>query len=328
MPRPAIAGLAGLLLLVLAACGADSTPTPGPATAAPAAGAPPIRGTKLVAAGDIACPPGRSPSSTGCRQGDTAELVRRLKPDAVAALGDLQYDRGELANFRRSYGPTWGRLRSRTRPAPGNHEWATPGGAGYFDYGGARAGTRGRGWYSYELGSWHVVVLNSNCAFVGCDAGSAQERWLRADLARHPARCTLAYWHHPRFSSGLHGSDPSVAPLWQALQNAGADVVLSGHDHSYERFGPQTADGRASPRGMVQFVVGTGGVSNYPIIRTRPNSRVNRAFVFGVLELTLGDGRYSWRFVGVPGIAFTDRGTGRCRRTPAGPAPPSASDPR
>ena len=157
-----------------------------------------------------------------------------------------------------------------------------------------------------------MVVLNSNCSVVGCRAGGAQERWLRADLGRHPAACTLAYWHHPRFSSGLHGNDSSVAPLWRTLERAGADVVLSGHDHSYERFGPQTAAGRASAKGIVEFVVGTGGRNNYPIFRAKPHSRVRRSFVFGVLELTLGDGEYAWRFAPVAGLSFRDSGVARC----------------
>jgi 3',5'-cyclic AMP phosphodiesterase CpdA len=315
MTRRAATALSTALLLALAACGDEGTQGDGsrPAAAAPPPRAAGVTGPTLVAAGDIACPPGLSATRTRCRQAATADVIERLDPDVVAPLGDLQYDKGELANFRRVYAPAWGRFRARSRPAAGNHEYATPGAAGYFSYFGARAGARGRGWYSYDLGDWHVVVLNSNCSKVGCRAGSAQERWLRADLARHRADCTLAYWHHPRFSSGLHGNDATVIPLWRALERAGADVVLSGHDHSYERFGPQTATGRASHSGMVQFVAGTGGVNNYPVVRRRPNSRVRRSFVFGVLELTLGDGAYGWRFVGVPGLTFADRGSARCR---------------
>lgn len=310
-----VAATLAALLAGATACGDGSArgesggQTP-PTTTQPAAR---VTGPTIAAAGDIACPPGLRPTRSRCRQADTAGVIGRLAPDVVAALGDLQYDKGELSNFRRAYGPTWGRFRSRTRPAAGNHEYATPGGAGYFAYWGARAGSRGRGWYSYDLGGWHVVVLNSNCSKVGCARGSAQERWLRADLKANPAQCTLAYWHHPRFSSGLHGNDPSVTPLWRALDAAGADVVLSGHDHSYERFGPQSSTGRTDPAGMVEFVVGTGGVNNYPIVRRRPNSRVRRSFVFGVLELTLGDGEYGWRFVSVPGLTFTDRGSANCR---------------
>ncbi len=301
------------LAFALAACGGGATQGSTPAAAAPprAAG---VTGPTLVAAGDIACAPGLQRTATSCRHAETADVIGRLDPDVVAPLGDLQYEKGELANFRRSYGPTWGRFKSRTRPAVGNHEWVTPGAPGYFDYFGRRAGPRGRGWYSYDLGAWHVVVLNSNCSKVGCGPRSAQGRWLRADLARHPAPCTLAYMHHPRFSSGLHGDDPTIAPLWRTLERAGADVILGGHDHSYERFGRQTASGRASSRaGMVQFVVGTGGVNNYPIVRRKPNSRVRRSFVFGVLELTLGPRAYGWRFVSVPGLTFTDRGSARCR---------------
>jgi acid phosphatase type 7 len=308
---------AGLALLAGAgACGSEdgeatfSMPTPSP----PAREAQ-LEGPTIAAAGDIACPRGLRRTTTRCRQGDTANVIRRLDPDVVAPLGDIQYNRGTSREYRTgSFAPTWGRFRSRSRPAIGNHEYGSGGGtAGYRGYWGARAGPAGRYWYSYDLGSWHVVVLNSNCRFVGCRAGGAQERWLRADLARHQTECTLAYWHHPRFSSGLHGSDPTVAPLWRTLERAGADVVLSGHDHSYERFGPQTSTGRASRNGMVQFVAGTGGVNNYPIIRRRPNSRVRRAFVFGVLELTLGEGSYAWRFVPVPGLTFSDRGVAQCR---------------
>jgi Calcineurin-like phosphoesterase len=308
---------AGLALLASApGCGSEdggaTFSAPEPAPPGRAAG---VEGPTLAAAGDIACPRGLGRNATRCRSGDTARVIERLDPDVVAALGDIQYDRGTRQEYRTgAFDPTWGRFKSRIRPAAGNHEYGAGGStAGYRAYFGARGGPFGRYWYSYDLGGWHVVVLNSNCRFVGCRTGGAQERWLRADLARNQAECTLAYWHHPRFSSGLHGSDPTVAPLWRTLERAGADVVLSAHDHSYERFGPQTSTGRASREGMVQFVVGTGGVNNYPIIRARPNSRLRRSFVFGVLELTLGEGAYSWRFVPVPGLTFTDRGSGRCR---------------
>jgi hypothetical protein len=306
--------IAAVCVLLLAAGGCGTSGSQTPATVTPPAASSGVRGPTLVAAGDIACPPGEATTSTTCRQGETAALIDRLAPAVVAAAGDLQYPGGELDNFRLAYGPSWGRFRARTRPAPGNHEWVTPGGAGYFAYFGSRAGSPGRGWYSYDVGTWHVVVLNSNCAEVGCAPGSAQERWLRTDLARHRSDCTLAYWHHPRFSSGPHGNEDAVAPLWRALERAGADLVLSGHDHSYERFRAQTSTGRASPNGMVEFVVGTGGVSNYGFLLPRPNSLVRRSPAFGVLQLTLGKGAYAWRFVSVPGISFfRDSGTGRCR---------------
>ncbi|HEX4805710.1 MAG TPA: metallophosphoesterase [Conexibacter sp.] len=305
----AAAGCGGGAGAATARDGAPPRATTTARTAAPA----PVRGPALVAAGDIACPAGMAPGRFACRQADTAALVARLRPDAVAALGDLQYERGSLADFRASFDRTWGRFGRLLHPAAGNHEYGTPGAAGYFaTFPSGRAGRPGEGWYAYALGSWHVVVLNANCDIVGCGAGSPQQRWLAADLAAHRARCTLAYWHQPRFSSGLHGSDAALAPLWRTLQQAGADVVLSGHDHDYERFAPQDADGRLDRRhGVVQFVVGGGGRSLYPIPRAAPNSRA-RASTFGVLRLTLGRGAYAWRFVGAAGGRFHDAGAARC----------------
>jgi acid phosphatase type 7 len=312
---PLVAAVLTLAGLVAAGCGSRSSTASSASAAVPP---PPARtakvtGPTLVAAGDIACPMGMRPTSTQCRQSATAQVIGRLAPDVVAPLGDLQYDRGSFADWRNGgYRRSWGTYKSRTRPAVGNHEFATGSSAAYAAYWGARAGKRPNYWYSYNLGTWHVVVLNANCTIVGCDNGSAQQRWLKADLAAHPAQCTLAYWHQPRFSSGLHGDDPKTAPLWATLQRAGADVVLSGHDHSYERFGPQTSTGKASPEGIVEFVVGTGGRNNYPIFRAKPNSIVRRSFVFGVLQLTLGDGEYAWRFVPVSGLTFSDRGSASC----------------
>ncbi|MDQ1373903.1 MAG: hypothetical protein QOJ09_1241, partial [Actinomycetota bacterium] len=231
----------------------------------------------------------------------------------VATLGDTVYETGTPAEFARCYAPAWGPFKDRTRPAPGNHDYATPHGAGYHAYFGAAAGTPGRGWYSYELGGWHVAVLNSNCGAVGCGAGSAQERWLRADLAAHPVRCTLAYWHHPRFSSGLHGSDVDVAPLYQALYDAGADVILAGHDHDYERFTPLDPKGVVDgARGIRTFVVGTGGRSHYPFPGALPGSEVRRGDTFGVLVLTLEASSYRWEFVPASGRDGADAGTGVC----------------
>jgi hypothetical protein len=197
----------------------------------------------------------------------------------------------------------------------GNHEYGTPGATAYFDYFGPAAGERGKGYYSYDLGTWHLVVLNSNCRPVGgCGPGSPQERWLRADLAKHHARCTLAYWHHPRFSSGWHGSDPSYQAFWQALSEHDADVVLVGHDHDYERFAPQTASGAVdSRRGIREFVVGTGGGSyrEFPS-RAAANSEIRNDKTFGVLRLVLGPSEYSWRFIPEAGKTFTDSGTASC----------------
>jgi hypothetical protein len=265
---------------------------PGPAT--------------LVAAGDVA-----SCASNGDEQ--TAALVARI-PGTVAVLGDSVYDLGTPAEFAACYEPTWGRFKARTRPAVGNHEYGTPGATGYFAYFGRRAGHPERGYYAYRLGSWRVIVLNSNCAHVGgCGSGSPQLRWLRAELAARRSRCTLAYWHHARFSSGPHGNDPTVAPFWTALYVARADLVLVGHDHHYERFAPLNPAGRLDRAGgLRQFVVGTGGRSLRPVVRRTPGSEVRESQTFGVLRLTLRAGSYAWRFVPVAGARFTDSGSGRC----------------
>jgi hypothetical protein len=268
----------------------------------------------LVAAGDIACTPGNSPStSSTCQAGATAQTAEGLHPDAVAALGDLQYEAGELSGFEQSYGPTWGRLRAITYPAVGNHDFLSDLGTGYFSYfAGRPVGEKAQGWYSYDLGAWHVVVLNSNCSVVGCGTGSPQLRFLESDLARHRATCTLAYWHHPRFSSGLHGDDASVDPIWRALVAANGDVALSGHDHDYERFQPLDANGAADPAaGTREFVVGTGGRSLYPFAGAKATSEV-RKVTFGVLELTLKPTGYHWRYVALAGSNFTDEGDGTC----------------
>ena len=275
--------------------------TPG-ALAGPGTGAPPV----LLAAGDIA-----SCDSPGAEA--TAALLDGL-PGTIAALGDTAYDAGTAAEFARCYAPSWGRHKGRTRPAPGNHEYETPGAAAYFAYFGAAAGEAGTGYYSYDLGGWHLVALNSNCAQAGgCQAGSPQERWLRADLAAHPTACALAYWHHPRFSSGPHGGDGALEPLWQALYEAGAEVVLVGHDHLYERFAPQDPRGGADPaRGIRQFTVGTGGKSHSRVVRNAANSEVANSDTFGVLRLTLRPAGYAWEFVPVAGGRFTDAGAGAC----------------
>lgn len=262
----------------------------------------------LIAAGDIA-----SCSSKGDEA--VARVVARLS-GIVAVLGDAVYEVGSREEFQKCYAPTWGRFRARTRPAPGNHEYKTPNAAGYFGYFGRVAGRPGQGWYSYRLGSWHVVVLNSNCAAVGgCDASSPQGRWLRSDLRVHRAVCTLAYWHHPRFSSGTeHGSDQRVAPFWQLLYRAGADVVLSGHEHNYERFAPQSPAGRLDRRrGIRQFVVGTGGKSHYPLGPPIANSKVRNDVTFGVLRLDLRRRGYAWKFIPADPGGFTDSGSAACR---------------
>jgi hypothetical protein len=232
----------------------------------------------------------------------------------VLALGDNVYEAGTGQEFMHCYQPTWGRSKARTHPVPGNHEYETPGARGYFTYFGAAAGEPTKGYYSYDLGDWHIVALNSNCDEIGgCQAGSAQEQWLRADLAAHPTTCVLAYWHHPRFSSGLSGSTLAMRPIWQALYEAGADVVLSGHDHDYERFAPQDADGRRDPvRGIREFVVGTGGKSHYSIEIPIANSEVHNDTAFGILKLVLHPASYAWTFIPEAGQTFTDVGNDAC----------------
>jgi hypothetical protein len=231
----------------------------------------------------------------------------------VLALGDLQYEDASYARFRTSYDRSWGRVKAITRPVPGNHEYATRNAAGYFAYFGRAAGTPARSYYSFDVGSWHLVALDSNCSQVeGCEAGSRQEQWLRSDLTRNPARCTLAYWHHPRFSSGRHGTDRTYDAFWRALSEAGADLVLVAHDHGYERFAPLSAAGTRDPTGGIrEFVVGTGGKGLRGFPRVQPHSEVRDHSTFGILELTLGDGAYAWRFRPAVG-AFTDSGSARC----------------
>ncbi len=273
----------------------------------------------VVAAGDIACDPadasfnGGNGTATACRMKATSDLALALDPDAVLLLGDNQYEDGALAKYQASYDPTWGRLKAVTRPAPGNHDYGTTGAAGYFSYFGAAAGDPAKGYYSFDLGGWHLIALNSNCAPVGgCGPGSPQEQWLAADLAAHPGVCTLAYWHHPRFSSGPHGNDVTFQAFWTDLHAAGADLILNGHDHVYERFAPQDPAGAADPaQGLRQITVGTGGRNHtgFPLIRA--NSEVRNAAAFGVLKLTLHPSGYTWQFVTEEGVV-ADAGAGLC----------------
>jgi hemolysin type calcium-binding protein len=265
---------------------------------------------------------------TRCHQNSTAGL---LPPNAsaVLALGDNQYCCGALAQFETSYGPSWGRAKAITHPVPGTREYATPDAAGYFDYfngAGAAfgaAGQRGLGYYSFDVGSWHLIALNTNCSKVSCAADSAQEKWLRADLAAHPSACTLAYSYLPRFSSGKPGGSLSVKPLWTALYQAGAEVVLSAHSKHYERFAPMAPSGRLDPAfGIRQFVVGTGGYQLGPLGAPKPRTEIRQNDTFGVLELTLGTAGYAWRFIGEPGSVFSDTGSGACHGAPPAPEKP------
>ncbi len=283
----------------------------------------------IAAAGDIACDPGnvkfRALRGTGdsCRARYTSDLLVHHDYRRVLALGDLQYRDGRLWKFNRSYGPTWGRVRSITRPVPGNHEYQTGTASGYFDYFNGpgnfsgRAGNRNQGYYSFDLGHWHLIALNSNCDRIGgCGVASAQALWLRQDLLTHQRQCTLAYWHHPLFTSGPQGDSVRMREIWQTLQDAGVDVALTGHDHTYERFAPQDANGNPSATGIREFVVGTGGKNFEGPFRERvANTRVRELGTFGVLRLVLRPSRYRWRFVPARPTsphAFRDSGSAAC----------------
>lgn len=286
---------------------------PAPAAARAAASASSRTVTTIAAVGDIACEPGRAVTDATCRQGQVADLVGRIDPRAVFLLGDIQYLSGAADAFQASFDPAWGRFRSIWRPVPGNHEYLTAGAAGYYGYFGSAAGSSARGYYSFDLAGWHFVALNSNCDFVPCGSDSEQLRWLRADLRRNHRRCVAALWHHPLFSSGSHGGDVAVQPLWQELRAARAEFVLSGHDHHFEQFRRQDGSGTARAKtGLVQFVVGTGGKSVYAAGPPSKNSRTLVSGVFGALAIDLRRSGYRWRFIDESGA---ERATGRagCR---------------
>jgi hypothetical protein len=261
---------------------------------------PPAAPEVFVGAGDIAL----------CTRDGNHEATAQLL-DAIGgtvfALGDNAYSSGTAEEYRDCYDRTWGRHKNRTRPVPGNHEYESPGASPYFDYFGINAGPHGLGYYSFDLGAWHVVALNSN---IPVSAGSTQGGWLRADLATNRSRCTLAYWHHPRFSSGQHGNQEQMRDFWQILHEVGAEIVLSAHDHVYERFAPQDTAGIPDPaHGVRQFVVGTGGARPYGFASLRANSEV-RMSTLGVLKLTLSADEYTWDFISVAGPG--DSGTASC----------------
>jgi hypothetical protein len=294
----------GLLFMVLAASLASfgqvkADGSPSDATASE---------QTVIAAGDIVDCPNFSGSEA------TAKLLDKI-PGTILALGDLAYPDGTQQNFNECYDKTWGRHKSRTRPALGNHEYHTPGAAGYFNYFGKIAEETSHGYYSFNLGSWHIIALNSQCGEVGgCQKGSQQEQWLRNDLQKNSSKCILAYWHSPLFSSGdEHGNDLAMKPFWDDLYEAGADIVLNGHDHDYERFAPQTPNGVANPKkGIREFVVGTGGKNQRRFNRPLPTTEIRSNKTFGVLKLSLHSGSYDWEFIPVAGGQFTDSGNGAC----------------
>ena len=273
----------------------------------------------IVSAGDIACPPSRTEHKHElamvdvCRQMETSDLALRIDNlAAVLTLGDNQYPTGALEDFQHSYDRAWGRVKSITHPSIGNHEGL---GEGYYTYFGEAAGPRDRGYYSFDVGAWHVIALNSNseCRIVACDSTSAQLDWLREDLVAHQSVCTLAYWHHPRFSSGRHQNNMVMNPIWAELYASGVDIVLSGHDHDYERFSPLNADGRVDKtRGIRSFIVGTGGAHHAAFGTIKTGSKVRNNDTFGILKLVLHPASYEWEFVPEAGKTFTDKGKGRC----------------
>ena len=270
----------------------------------------------VMAAGDIACKPGSVVTPLVCHQQATSDLL--LGEPAltkVLAVGDEQYEDGLYADFTApdAYDGTWGRVKALTAPVPGNHEYHVPDAAGYFDYFGAAAGERGKGYYSFDLGGWHLIALNSELT---ADAMNAQEQWLRADLASAKRNCVLAYWHRPRFTSGAHGPFLGVTPLWNALYDARADIVLNGHDHDYERFAPQNRSGQADPEGIREFVVGTGGGYHTAFLSSAANSEIRDNTTFGVLKLTLHGSSFEWEFVPESGGTFRDSGSAACHDEP------------
>lgn len=261
----------------------------------------------LVGAGDIA----------RCNvSGDeaTAALVKNIS-GTVIAIGDTAYDSGTSTQFTNCYNPSWGAFKSRTRPAVGNHEYNTSGASGYFNYFGTAAGPSGKGYYSYNIGAWHVIVLNSECSKVpgGCNPGSAQETWLKQDLAANPTQCTLAYFHEPLFSSGEHGNNSAMKTFWTDLYNAGVELVLNGHDHDYERFAPMNPSGAVDDaKGIREIVVGTGGGNLRPFSTIRANSLKRISNVYGVIKLNLRTSSYDWTFIPQAGKTATDSGTATC----------------
>jgi len=287
----------------------------------------------VAAAGDIACDPaaaafnGGNGTATKCHMKATSTLLLNLAASTnlqrILAIGDTQYACGGLEAFNQSYGPTWGQagLKELTSPVPGEQEYLTTGGTGcsttpgggYFSYFGSAAGDPSKGYYSFDIGAWHIVALNSTCRDIGgCGLQSPEYQFLQADLAAHPTACTLAYWHKPRFASSSDGGTKSVAKFWNALYAAGAEIVLGGNQHFYERFAPQTPSQEASAAGIREFVVGTGGKSHGDPSVAPPNSEVRNNSAYGVLALTLHPTSYDWQFVPEAGQTFTDSGTTAC----------------
>ena len=308
MRRPLPLLVASLVAAALVLTGCGSVPSADGRTADTARLASDA-GVVVVAAGDIACAPGKAVTRTTCKQAATARAAAALSPARVLALGDLQYEKGSYKGFTRSYDASWGALRSITWPVPGNHEYYSAGAAGYYRYfAGQQPGAPG--YYRQSLGGWQLYFLNSNCDRIDC---RAEKAWLDAEMTANPSTCSLIALHYPRFSSGgEHGSDPKMRKFWRIGYAHGADVALSGHDHDQERFAPMTPAGTLDDlHGIQQFVSGGGGKSLYPKGRTAPGSQFFKS-KFGVLELTLQPNAYAWRFLS-PKLKVRDSGTAPCR---------------
>jgi hypothetical protein len=299
--------------------------------AALAAGAAPARAADptIAAAGDIAC----GPAETGvfpCQQVATSGLLLAMNPTAVLTLGDNQYNSGSLSDYNAFYNPSWGRLKAITHPVIGNHEYGSANASGYFSYYGSAAGPKPGGYYSFDVGTWHLIALNANCDQVpgGCGLGSPEEQWLKADLAAHPAVCTLAFEHQPLWATPTF-AEPRVLPLFQDLYDANAEILLTGHDHIYDRFAPSRPDQTVdNARGVQQFIVGTGGRDLSGLGPDNPNSQVRDNDTFGVFKLTLHPSSYDWQFVPAGGGGgFTDAGTRNCHG-PGAPPPAAAPTPQ
>jgi len=330
-----------LICLLLAACSGPGvqagfeTATPAqeqPAAtsaATPTAAPPAATAAPAIPATDTAVPlPTATPAPvylTGAgdiaicgQEGDdqTAALLAGI-PGTIFTAGDNSNESGTAQQFEECFGASWGQFKDRIRPAAGNHEYYTPGALPYYDYFGEAAGKPGEGWYSYDYGGWHIVVLNSNCNDVACGPNSPQVQWLRQDLAASDAQCTLAIWHHPRWSSGLAGSDGRMSPAYRALYEYGAEVVVSGHAHDYERLALLDPEGKRDPQhGIRQFVVGTGGVNALPFPGLLPESEAHFSGAFGVMRFTLRPDGYDWEFIPVAGETYTDSGTAECHGPP------------
>jgi acid phosphatase type 7 len=269
-----------------------------------------VGGPRVVAVGDIACAPGGTVTPTTCRQAATAKQARAYDPKKVLGLGDMQYESGSLSEFRGSYDKSWGGdLKAITKPIPGNHEYRTSGASGYYRYF-RNQQPGGSGYYSFNVGSWRVYALNSNCTKIDC---ARENAWLERDMAANPKMCTALMMHHPLYSSGYeHGDSPEGRRFWSTVLNHDADLVLAGHDHNYERFQPMNADGQVTSSGMASFVVGAGGKNLYSTRGIREGSVVFDNHRAGVLAMHLGRGAYGWKYQTIDGQVM-DQGTATCR---------------